>query len=66
MQVIAAALAMVDGKILEALNIPLDTEVEVSIITPFVFHSGLSPSLYHLALLVMPSDNIATHALCGD
>jgi hypothetical protein len=34
---------MVDGKILEALNVPLDSEVEVRMITLFVYHSG--PSL---------------------
>jgi hypothetical protein len=48
MQVIAAALAMVDGKILAALNVPLDTEVEVSIATVLVFYSGLYLSFYLL------------------
>lgn len=47
-QVIAAALAMVDGKILAALNVPLDTEVEVSIVTVLVFYSGLYLSFYIL------------------
>jgi len=36
----------VDGKILEALNVPLDTEIEVRIISPPVFHSGPSLSFY--------------------
>jgi len=43
--VIAAALAMLDGKILEALNVPLDTEVEVRMTLIFAFHSGYLPSL---------------------
>jgi hypothetical protein len=37
---------MVDGKILEALNVPLDTEVEVRIINLPVFHCGPSLSFY--------------------
>jgi len=49
MQVITAALAMVDRKILGALNIPLDTEVKVSIITVLPLYSGLSLSFYVLA-----------------
>lgn len=49
MQVITAALAMVDGKILGALNIPLDTEVKVSIITVLPFYSGFIFFFYVLA-----------------